>query len=373
MDTLNTSTTTYITLKIIFKFVLVIFILLVVLFYFKIDLLNFKIFKDNTLKQSKDFKPHETNRNLFNANTKDSYSSKKLNNFYIKSAYDCSKSDDQFSSIERLKTIISQGFRCLDFNLIYKDNNIFIKNQIKGESFLNALQVVDKHAFSNNYCSNHSDPIILNLRLDVDDNDIDHLQIVYNKLRDIFDYNDSKYILSNNNSLKHKFDDESRGDKNYYNSVLNVPISSLQKKIVICFNYDYRTAHTFDHNLLQYIHINTLFINENNISDFSTIDDASFFENHYILSPGASDSLLTELIDVNKTKLNMIIPKIYMDYMIINPTNIHDALGFSMRLMNFSSVTKFDEKYIQDDDLLLYLQNFDTNGYAFIVKPSNLL
>lgn len=349
MDALNTTPATANNfLNMFLKAIVFVFLFLVILFYFKIDLLNFKIFKNKTFKENDNYKPHETNRKLLNAYLNSNYSSETLNNFYIKSAYNSSKYDAS-CSVDRLKTIISQGFRCLDFNLIYKDNNVYVKYQIKGESFLDVLEVIDKHAFSNHYCSNHSDPIILNLRIDTND----YPQLFYTKLREIFDYNDSKYILSSN-SLK------DTSDEVYYNSVLTLPLESFKKKIIVCCNINMSE----EHDLLQYVHINTLLVNT---QDVNFTDDHNFiFDDNWIQQTTETDSMVND----NKDKLNMIRPT-YTDYTIINPTTLHDEYGFSLRLMDLSSVLKFDEANIQDDNILEYLRLFDTNGYAFKLKPED--
>ena len=146
--------------NVVFKVGLIVFLVLVVTFYFKINLFKFSFFKKTKDNKKGEFKPLDVNRKLSNAVLNANYASNKLPDFQIKSAFSCAKAGNDSASVERLKIIISQGFRCLDFELQYKDNNIFIKKQVRGESFLDALQIIDQRAFSNIYCSNNADPII---------------------------------------------------------------------------------------------------------------------------------------------------------------------------------------------------------------------
>ena len=109
-------------LNIAFKVFIFILFFLSILFFFKIDIFNLKFFKSNDHKDKKYVhKAYNVNRNLVNAISSPNYQDKKLSHFYIKTSYNSCNIGYGNANVERLKTIISQGFRCLDFELIYKN------------------------------------------------------------------------------------------------------------------------------------------------------------------------------------------------------------------------------------------------------------
>ena len=378
------SSTSYNILNTVFKLIVIVVVFILIIFYFNFNPFKLRIFKDN--KHNNNYKPHEANRNLTSSVNNSKYANETLSSFYIKTAFDCSRRNDRYTSVDRLKQIISQGFRCLDFKLYLKNSNILVENQIQGEMFYDMLQAIDKYAFSNSFCSNYDDPIILNIRLDVVSTmNYQNLQNIYNKIRDVFNYNSSKFMLDSQYSLKQNLDDINSHNRNSsYINVLSIPISQLKRKIIVMCNYDFDTANNnikYSHNLLQYIHINSFIVDKSNMSQYNNIDavvnDAtnSTFDNSLILTQQTFDvysSNVNTFISTNKLKLNMIIPNILMGFVIQNLPQYIDKFGFSLRAVDVSSIHDFTNDSIDDIDIQNYLQDFDKLGYALVLKPDSL-
>ena len=262
-ETLN-----YSYLNIAFKVLVIVAFVLFIIFFFKIDIFNLNFFKPKNNKDKKYIhKDYYVNRNLVNAISKSNYSDKKLNDFYIKTAFNCCNVSDGTSNVERLKTIISQGFRCLDFKLIYKNDTLHIENQPKNETFYNALEIIDTHCFSNSYCNNNEDPLIINIRLDGNITKTE-IKLIYKKLREMFKTINSNKIDSTFSLLQKK---KTNAD------ILSATLGDLNNKIIVMCNYDYTTIENDEidakHELLQYIHFNTYITQNDEVLDATGIQN----------------------------------------------------------------------------------------------------
>jgi len=365
-------------LNIAFKVLIIVAFVLFIIFYFKIDIFNLKFFKSKNHKDKKYIhKDYYVNRNLVNAISKSDYGDKKLSDFYIKTAFNCCNVGYGTSNVERLKSIISEGFRCLDFKLIYKNNTLHIENQPQNETFYNALEIIDTHCFSNSYCHNNEDPLIINIRLE-DNITKAETKLVHKKLREMFKTLNSNKIDSTFSLLEKK---ENSG--NYIN-VLTAPLDYLNDKIIVMFNYDYTTIDNDEidakHELLQYIHFNTYIPKNNEILDatgIKTFLDAynTNNKNNAIISMQINESLktnATDLIELNKNYPMMLIPNSYNNLSAVeNPTSLEDIFGYTFRALEFSSTNDFS-KEIVDPDMKVYVDEFNIANSAFILKPIKL-
>lgn len=358
-------------LNIAFKVLVIVTFVLFIIFYFKIDIFNLKFFKSKNHKDKKYIhKDYYVNRNLVNAISKSDYGDKKLSDFYIKTAFNCCNVGYGTSNVERLKSIISEGFRCLDFKLIYKNNTLHIENQPQNETFYNALEIIDTHCFSNSYCHNNEDPLIINIRLDENITKAE-TKLIYKKLREMFktlnsNKMDSKFSLLQNNDI------------------LTTSLNNLNNKIIVMCNYDYTTVENdkidAKHELLQYIHFNT-YIPKNDepldANGMKTFLDAynTNNKNNAIISMQINESLKTEstdLIDLNKTYPMMLIPNLFNNLSAVeNPTSLEDIFGYTFRALEFSSTNDFSKEII-DADMKLYVDEFNIANSAFILKPIKL-
>jgi len=360
-------------LNIAFKVLVIVAFVLFIIFYFKIDIFNLKFFKSKNHKDKKYIhKDYYVNRNLVNAISKSDYGDKKLSDFYIKTAFNCCNIGYGTSNVERLKSIISQGFRCLDFKLIYKNNTLHIENQPQNETFYNALEIIDTHCFSNSYCHNNEDPLIINIRLDENITKTE-TKLIYKKLREMFRTLNSSKIDSTFSLLEKK---KSAGS---YINVLTASLNDLNNKIIVMCNYDYNTIENDEidskHELLQYIHFNTDIVkNEDTLNDITTAFTYDN-KNNTIISMQINESLKTnsvDLINLNKGYPMMLIPNSYNNLSAVeNPTSLEDIFGYTFRALEFSSTNDFS-KEIVDPDMKVYVDEFNIANSAFILKPIKL-
>lgn len=364
-------------LNIAFKVLVIVAFVLFIIFYFKIDIFNLKFFKSKNHKDKKYIhKDYYVNRNLVNAISKSEYQDKKLSDFYIKTAFNCCNVGYGTSNVERLKTIISEGFRCLDFKLIYKNNTLHIENQPQNETFYNALEIIDKHCFSNSYCHNNEDPLIINIRLDENITDAEK-KLIYKKLREMFKTLNSNKMDSTLSLLEKK---KSPGSDI---NILTTSLNDLNNKIIVMCNYNYtiveNDAIDAKHELLQYIHFNT-YIATNDDNDATSMktdldDYDKNYKNNAIISMQINESLKTDsvdLIDLNKGYPIMLIPNSYNNLSAVeNPTSLEWIYGYTFRALEFSSTNDFS-KEIVDPDMKVYVDEFNIANSAFILKPKKL-
>jgi hypothetical protein len=353
-------------LNIAFKVLVIVAFVLFIIFYFEINIFNLKFFKSKNHKDKKYIhKDYYVNRNLVNAISKSDYTDKKISDFYIKTAFNCCNIRDGTSNVERLKTIISQGFRCLDFNLIYKNNTLHIKNQPKNETFYNALEIIDTHCFSNSYCNNNEDPFIINIRLDENITKAEK-KLIYKKLREMFKTLNSNKINSNLSLLQKK-------------DILTASLDELNNSIIVMCNYDYTTVDDdkidAKHELLQYIHFNTYIPKNDDTLTSITTTFTNNNKNNAIISMQINESLKTnstDLIELNKNYPMMLIPNSYNNLSAVeNPTSLEDIFGYTFRALEFSSTNDFS-KEIVDPDMKVYVDEFNIANSAFILKPIKL-
>jgi len=365
-------------LNIAFKVLVIVAFVLFIIFYFKIDIFNLKFFKSKNHKDKKYIhKDYYVNRNLVNAISKSDYGDKKLSDFYIKTAFNCCNVGYGTSNVERLKTIISEGFRCLDFKLIYKNNTLHIENQPQNETFYNALEIIDTHCFSNSYCHNNEDPLIINIRLEENIADAEK-KLIYKKLREMFKTLNSNKMDSTFSLLEKKDNSGSNID------VLTASLNDLNNKIIVMCNYNYTIIEQDGidpkHELLQYIHFNTDIVK--NVDDLDASGINTFlngydenYKNNAIISMQINESLKDDsvnLINLNKIYPMMLIPNSYNNLSAVeNPTSLEDIFGYTFRALEFSSTNDFS-KEIVDPDMKVYVDEFNIANSAFILKPKKL-
>jgi len=358
-------------LNIAFKVLVIIAFILFIIFYFKINIFSLKLFKSKNYKNNIYIhKDYDVNRNLVNVNSNPNYGDKKIFDFYIKTAFNCCNIGYGTSNVERLKTIISQGFRCLDFKLIYKNNTLHIENQPKNETFYNALEIIDSHCFSNSYCNNNEDPLIINIRFDEYITKVE-LKLAYKKLREMFKTLNSNKIDSTYSLLQKE-------------SINTTSINNLNKKIIVMFNYDYTTIDDAEidakHELLQYIHFNTYISQNDDMLDANELkdlldDNVTNKKNNAVITMKINETLKTNttgLIELNKNYPIMLIPNSLNNISAVeNPTALEDIFGYTFRALEFSSIVDFS-KEISDSDIKLYIDEFNIANSAFILKPNKL-
>lgn len=148
-------------------------------------------------------------------------------------------------------------------------------------------------------------------------------------------------------------------------------------------NYDYtiveNDAIDAKHELLQYIHFNTLIAtnDDNDATGMKTFleDYDKNYKNNAIISMQINESLKTDsvnLINLNKGYPMMLIPNSYNNLSAVeNPTSLEDIFGYTFRALEFSSTNDFS-KEIVDPDMKVYVDEFNIANSAFILKPIKL-
>jgi len=271
----------------------------------------------------------------------------RLRDYYIKSSYNsCSCGDfaNGYVSLGALKQIIRQGVRLIDLEIYSvggkavvaasKDDNFHIKGTLNSLPITEVFKIIHKNANNRvagpEICPNATDPLFINLRIKSNQNNI------YNEIADsltsVFDNLLSKY------DKKYAF--ESAG-KNLGNEGLSV----LQNKVIIICdrsNANYRKSKLEE------------LINMNSISIF-----LKKLRNYDVVYAPSSK----ELLEYNKKNMSITMP----DYnsLAVNDMNPekHQQVGCQFVCMNFQA---------QDANIAYYINLFEENGSAFILKNKNL-
>ena len=288
---------------------------------------------------------------------KDKDCNRKLKDFYIKTAYNCccaGNFKNDFVSLCALKNCISQGVRCLDFEIYSVNdmpvvcassvNNKTIKETYNSIPFEQVVSTLVNNALGESAgttCPNPEDPLILHLRIMSDNVKI------YNKIAKIFSGKDmSQYMLGP--SYSYQFSGGGGGVAK--NAGAEIPIIHLRKKIFIMIDAMNEKYPVFEKTgLAEYVNLAT-----NTSSGYAQTKRFLDIKN----TPD-----LDKLMDYNKKGITVCIPDlnpIATNY----PYNIPMVKGCQMNAMCFQS---------NDPQLHAYTSVFNEKGLAFIIKPEDYL
>ena len=269
--------------------------------------------------------------NIRAINSADPDCSGNLNDYYIKTAYNaCSGCN--------LKAILKQGVRGLDFQVFSVDNkpvvststqdSIYIKETYNSVPFSDVMNIIQNYGFSGSTAPNYTDPIIIHLRFNSNN------QKMYSNLANIFKSYDS-FMLGSQYSFE--------------NDGLNLgrqPLLNFKNKIILIVD---KTNNSFLQNqeFLEYV----------NMTSNSVFMRACRYNNDVVNNPDAN-----ELTEYNKTNMTIVLPD-----NTINPANPSGLLcrtyGCQMVAMRYQYV----DNLLEENALF-----FDGVGYAFVLKPANL-
>lgn len=260
-----------------------------------------------------------------------------LNNYYIKSAYNCcslGSYKNDYVGICALKNVLRQGVRGLDFEIFSIDNkpviatsttnNYSAKETFNYIDFEEALLFITRNAFNNLFVNNSGDPIIIHLRFKSENSKM------YDSLAATLSKYQSYFI-----------------DKQYNNVNLgSVSIQALMGKISILVN-DYNKTYLNCDALMEYVNM-TSGSGNMRMQTFSDIKN------------GDSNQHL-DLINYNKQFMTICVPD--KETSEVNPdiTFFKDT-GCNM----FALMYQF-----QDQNLIL--NNTFFNNAAFVLKDSIFL
>ena len=263
-----------------------------------------------------------------------------LNEYYIKSAYNCcsiGSYKNDYVDICSLKNVIKQGVRGLDFEIYSIDDqpvvasstmpSYYIKETYNYLPFSQVMNIIKNYAFSASNAPNFGDPILIHLRIKSTN------QAMYQ--------NFAKLLQSYNSLLL----DKTYSFENQGKNLGSVPLLKLLGKIIIIVD---RT--------------NNSFLECKDFYEYVNMTSNSIFMRglHYYNIKYTPD--INELIEFNKTGMTIGMPDKGA-----NPSNPSAVVlrenGCQLIAMRYELI----DVNIEESDAF-----FNTNGYAFVLKPERL-
>ena len=280
------------------------------------------------------------NGNLRSISSSDPDCSGNLNEYYVKTAYNCCSGGSYKNDVVEicnLKAVLKQGVRGLDFEIYSIDNqpivatstadNYYIKETYNSVSFSDVMNIIQNYAFSGSTAPNPTDPILIHLRF------MSNNQSMYSNLANIFKSYDS--IL-----LGKEYSYETSG-----HNLGGEPLLNFMNKVILIFD---RT--------------NTSFLENKDLMEYVNMTSNSIFMRAYSYYDVKNNPDLEELREYNKRNMTIVFPDSGP-----NPPNPNGVLsrdaGCQMVAMRFQTV---------DNYLLQNTVFFDNCGYAFCLKPEHL-
>jgi hypothetical protein len=265
--------------------------------------------------------------------------SNQFSDYYINTAYNaCSGGTykNGFVDLCNLKAVIREGVRCLDF-AIYNENDepvvatstddsFFVKETYNSVGFSEVMKTIYYNAFSDT-APNKTDPVIIHLR--IKSNNVK----IYDKMAGIFKLFDDK-MTSKMTSYA-----------NYNNNFGNIPLNKINNKIVLIVDGLNNTYLQSEH-FFEYVNIVS---NSNYLWLFRYYD--------IVNNPDIDD-----LTDNNKYNATIVLPDSGN-----NPSNPSGLLARSYGCQMIAMRYQYIDSYLEENNNF-----FNTNGYAFVLKPANL-
>tara|TARA_B110001450_G_scaffold255703_2_gene283947 strand:- start:3189 stop:4376 length:1188 start_codon:yes stop_codon:yes gene_type:complete len=271
------------------------------------------------------------------------YKNKALRDFYVKSAYNCCSAGtykNDFVSLCALDNCIKQGARFLDFEIYSIDNKPVIavssKNNYNLKQTYNslplgeALEKINRTAFSSGRCSNYNDPLILHFR-------------IMSNITEMYENIANSLISALGNRLLGKEYSYSKHNGNFGDT----KIDKLAGKVIIVVDNKNTTFQNTDTSLTELVNINS-----NNSKVMRTM---RFFDIKHTHEA-------TTLTYNNKEFMTACIPD--LSHIPVNPSpSIPMQYGCQFIAMAFQNL---------DEKMLAYHKFFDDNNSAFVLKPREL-
>lgn len=260
--------------------------------------------------------------------------------YYIKSAYNCcaiNKFKNSYVSKKALKICLSQGCRCLDFEIYSVDNkpviaisdksDYNIKGSYNSIPFDEMLNIINSNAFESG-SPNPNDPLILHFRVKTNNSGI------YDTMAaDILANIDNYRILGP--KFSYEFNGRNLG---------RVPLLLLTGKVIIAID---KTNSKYEGTKLdEYVNIATNSVFSRGLRNYDVIYTPDF----------------QELIEFNRKNITLTMPDLAADNSNDKAAQ-HMAYGCQMVCMNMQN---------KDDNLNFYNSFFENKGKAFVLKPEKL-
>ena len=263
-----------------------------------------------------------------------------LCNYYIKTAYNCCSGGsykNDYVNVCNLKSVIKQGARCFDFEIYSVDgqpvvststaDNYYVKETYNYVKFADAMSIIQLYAFGDG-APNKLDPIILHLRFKSNNPEM------YKALANVFQSYTTLMLGKEYSYVNHN------------QNLGLVRLSELEGKIVLIVDENNKSFQD-NANLVEYVNSTS---NSENIRSYQ-----------YFGVKNVPD--IDELSNYNKGSfMTIVLPDGG-----VNPPNpsadYSRELGCQFVAMRYQYLDNF---------LLSDINFFDTNGYAFVLKPEQM-
>jgi hypothetical protein len=263
--------------------------------------------------------------------------SQPLRDFYIKTAYNCCCSGqfkNDYVNMCALNACISQGVRCLDFEIYSIDDkpvvaassvdDYTVKETYNSLPLDDVFNTITQRAFSSGICSNFNDPIILHFRI------MSNNVAMYDNFADIISNTDD----FNSRTLGKEYSYEYHG-----NNLGAVPISNFKQKIIIIVDGT-----------------NPLY-KSTALNEYVNITSGSVFM-HFMRYKDIKYNQITDPTDFNKYNMTIVLPDINADN---NNPNFELTRKYGCQFLGMSFQNN-------DTNLQEYNKFFDKNKTAFVYK-----
>ena len=322
-------------------FIIIVLMVLWVLNIYTLDSRNCNYMNQLYINRPKLANIESSNFNIENEQHNKNNFTHKLHDYYIKTAYNCccaGNYKNDFVNLCALKNCITQGVRALDMQIYSLNDNPVIAtasfdNNTTKETYNSlplstVLSTIYDYAFSQLFCPNWRDPLILHFRI-MSDN-----KTIYNKIAKLLKQHLKDKLLSS------KYSYENRNT-----NLTNDRILDFVDKIIISVDKSNKTF--LDTKLHEFI----------NISSNSFYMRLLRYTNDVKFTPD-----MKELIEYNKTNLSFCLPD--LSNKILYPNfDITSKFGVQLTAMPFQN---------NDTNLEWYNDAFLQNNYAFILKDKKL-
>ena len=263
-----------------------------------------------------------------------------LRNYYIKTALNCcclGEWKNNYVDTVPLKSAISDGYRCLDFEIYSEDDkpvvaastkpSFYFRETYNSIPFLDAMTVLAQNAFTK--APNSTDPLFINLRIKS---------------------NNAKIVPDIVSAINSQFGNLLLGPEYNYlyagNNLGQVPMSTFQNKVIIMADISNPLCTDKDLPLFQVLNIGA----------------NSPFLHQLQYEMGVKNTPdMDALIDHNKKNMSIVFP----DAPFNENANFNVAKTFGCQFIGMMP-------RVNDVNLSIYNKAFNDAGSAFILKPPNL-
>jgi hypothetical protein len=319
----------------IFLIVSIIVLVVLVVFYIKAQ-----ITKDENNNESMTKDLEKININIKNINMNDAAYQHNLRDYYIMSSYNtCSNGNfnNSYVSLKALRNVIKRGARVLDFEIYSVDNetvvacsyneNYYQKGSYNSIKFSKVMNLVNDLAFSASTCPNFNDPLILHFRIK------SNIPKVYDDMSNILVKAFKHHILGP------KYNYQGNGE-----NIGRVSLKELLGKVIFVCDKT-----------------NEVFINSG-LNEVINMTSGGEFLKKYRSYDIEYTHNYKEIINSNKKNMAITMPDLTTKSNNMN-SSIHMKYGCQMICMNYQN---------KDSNLEFYIDQFNKNGSAFMLKPLEL-